>query len=91
MSDMHYMDRTMLPEDIFACPDFQEVLVADGYKLTEISDPVFREAVSQIRSEKPDIVLIPGDMSKDGEKLNHEKVRELLQQFLDDGVSYNFV
>jgi len=86
MSDMHYMDRTMLPEDIFACPDFQEVLVADGYKLTEISDPVFREAVSQIRSEKPDIVLIPGDMSKDGEKLNHEKVRELLQQFLDDGV-----
>ena len=86
MSDMHYMDRTLLPEDISACPDFQKMLVADGYKLTEISDPIFRAAVAEIKAEKPDIVLIPGDMSKDGEKLNHEKVRELLQQFLDDGI-----
>lgn len=49
MSDMHYMDRTLLPEDINACLDFQKVLIADGYKLTEISDPIFREAVAEIK------------------------------------------
>jgi hypothetical protein len=80
------MDRTLLPEDISACPDFQSVLITDGYKLTEISDPIFRKAVAEIKAERPDIVLIPGDMSKDGEKLNHEKVREILQQLISSKI-----
>lgn len=86
LSDIHYMDRTLIPEDISANPAFQAVLIADGYKLTEISDPIFRKAISELKKEKPDIVLIPGDMSKDGEKLNHEAVREQLQQLIVRGI-----
>jgi predicted MPP superfamily phosphohydrolase len=82
MSDIHYMDPSLLIADGAA---FQTYLAYDP-KLLQFSDPIFRTALSKIKLEKPDIVLIPGDLTKDGEKVSHEATAALLQQLSDNGV-----
>jgi len=82
MSDIHYMDPSLLITDGSA---FQTYLAYDQ-KLLHLSDPIFRRVLSKIILEKPDIVLIPGDLTKDGEKVSHEAMAGLLQQFSDGGI-----
>ena len=82
MSDIHYMDPSLLIADGAA---FQTYLAYDP-KLLQFSDPIFRTALSKIKLEKPDIVLIPGDLTKDGEKVSHEATAALLQQLSDNGI-----
>ena len=85
VSDIHYMNPALLPDDIATNPYFQYYLAKDP-KLIELSDPIFREVISELLVEKPDILLIPGDLTKDGELLNHETVSGLLAQLADAGI-----
>jgi 3',5'-cyclic AMP phosphodiesterase CpdA len=85
VSDIHYMHPSLLPVDVANNPYFQYYLAKDP-KLIELSDPIFREVVSELATEKPDILLVPGDLTKDGEVLDHETVSGLLRQLSDDGV-----
>jgi len=82
MSDIHYMDPSLLIADGSA---FQTYLAYDP-KLLQFSDQIFRTVLSQIKLEKPDIVLIPGDLTKDGEKVSHMAMAGLLQQLADDEI-----
>jgi 3',5'-cyclic AMP phosphodiesterase CpdA len=82
VTDIHYMNPLLLPDDIANNPYFQEYLAKDP-KLIEYSDPIFRKVVSELITEKPDILLIPGDLTKDGELINHESVKNFLQQLAD--------
>jgi predicted phosphodiesterase len=41
--------------------------------------------ISLIKKENPDIVLIPGDLTKDGEKVSHEAVASLLRLLENNG------
>jgi len=79
VSDIHYMDPSLLPDDIPNNPDFQNYLAKDP-KLIELSNPVFRKVISELIVEKPDILLIPGDLTKDGELKNHIAVRNMLHK-----------
>jgi len=82
VSDIHYMDPSLLKNNANTGAAFNDYLDADP-KLIEFSDPIFRTVVSQIKSEKPDILLIPGDLTKDGEKVSHESVVKLIKQISD--------
>jgi predicted MPP superfamily phosphohydrolase len=82
VSDIHYMDPSLLKNNANTGAAFNDYLDADP-KLIEFSDPIFRTVVSQIKSEKPDILLIPGDLTKDGEKVSHETVVKLIKQISD--------
>jgi len=78
VSDIHYMDQSIMPDDVKNNPYFLEYLSKDR-KLLEVSDPIFRKVVFELFDEKPDILIITGDMAKDGELVNHEAVKKLLQ------------
>jgi predicted phosphodiesterase len=82
VSDIHYMDPSLLKNNANTGAAFNAYLDADP-KLIEFSDPIFRNAISQIKSEKPDMLLIPGDLTKDGERVSHQSVVKLIKEISD--------
>lgn len=80
VSDIHYMDNSLLQNNAAQGIAFQTYLAQDP-KLIEFSDPIFRKILSDLYTEKPDLVLIPGDLTKDGEKVSHETLAGLLHAF----------
>lgn len=79
VSDIHYMDPSLLANGAQNGEAFQNYLNADP-KLIEYSDAIARKMIGEITTEKPQLVLIPGDLTKDGERVSHESIVELLQQ-----------
>jgi 3',5'-cyclic AMP phosphodiesterase CpdA len=80
VSDIHYMSSSLLKNNAASGVAFQAYLDQDP-KLIEFSDPIFRQCMKQVIAEKPDMLLIPGDLTKDGEKVSHQDLLKLLNQF----------
>src|SRR5690606_20902006 len=70
VSDIHYLDPALMPDDYVTNEDFQNMMAGDR-KLIELSDPIFRKAIEEIIDESPDILMIPGDLSFNGEYSSH--------------------
>ncbi|PWT73312.1 MAG: metallophosphoesterase [Bacteroidetes bacterium] len=85
VSDIHYMDPSLLKNNAAAGAAFQAYIAADP-KLIQYSDPIFRECMTQIKAEKPDILLIPGDLTKDGEKVSHQSMSRLLKELAEEHI-----
>src|SRR5229473_3229035 len=58
VSDIHYMDPSLLDSNAASGAAFQNYLNQDP-KLLQYSDMVFRKVMAQLLSEKPDILLVP--------------------------------
>lgn len=69
------MDPALLRED---CAAFQMYLMQDRKLLAE-SDVILEQLISELLIEKPDLVLITGDMTKDGELVCHQAVLKQLR------------
>jgi hypothetical protein len=84
LADNHYMDPSLLIKD---GPAFQDYLVTDG-KLLAASDAIMQEAIYELihATPKPDLVLVPGDLTKDGELVCHVSVHLYLQQLIQAGI-----
>ncbi len=67
LSDIHVMDQSLLVKD---GPAFQAYLNQDP-KLLEFSSEILEVTVNDIIAKNPDLVLIPGDLTKDGERISH--------------------
>ena len=83
MSDMHVLDKSLF-DNGKALSDY----TAEENKVVEYSQELFDKAVSQIldKATKPDFILIPGDMSKDGEKVSHDHVVTGLKKLEEAGI-----
>ena len=85
VSDIHYMHPSLLGEGGAAGAAFQNYLNQDP-KLVEFSDPIWREVMTQVKSERPDILLVPGDITKDGEKIGHQAMAGFFNQLRNSGI-----
>ncbi|HEY3389601.1 MAG TPA: metallophosphoesterase [Prolixibacteraceae bacterium] len=85
MSDIHFLDPTLMMNGAAQGTAFQSYLIPDP-KLIEFSGPILIKAISEIVAAKPDILLIPGDLTKDGEEVGHQSVAKLLKQISDQGI-----
>ena len=78
ISDAHYYPLTYVSD----CPDYQNYIGADPKLLAE-SGAILDEAMAMIAADQPDLILVSGDLTKDGEKQAHlefaEKMRQLEQ------------
>lgn len=84
LSDIHIMAPELLQEDGAA---FQNYIIHDRKMLKESID-LLNVCVTELVKVRPDVVLIPGDLTKDGEKLSHEYVaRKLLKPLRDVGIA----
>ena len=70
VSDIHYMDPSLLDSNGAEGTAFQNYLAQDP-KLLQYSAAVFKKVMGQLLAAKPDILLVPGDITKDGEKIDH--------------------
>ena len=74
ISDLHYFDSTLLINDGYA---FQMYLAQDR-KLLKESRAIMVSLFDSLIAEHPDIVLITGDLTKDGENICHQKIAAFL-------------
>ena len=81
MSDIHYYDTSLGTTGAA----FEECLASDR-KLLKQSAELASLAVDRIIESDVKFVLVSGDLTKDGEKINHEKVAEQLQRLVDAGI-----
>lgn len=82
-SDLHLMAPQILEKEGEA---FERVLNSDRKLLVE-SKAIIERLIRHVMDERPDVFLIPGDLSKDGERLSHELLAELLRPLRAAGIS----
>lgn len=84
VSDTHLMASALLTNDGTA---FQNYL-AGSKKLVDYSESIFEQLVFNVMSmkPKPDLLLITGDLSKDGELVSHEYVKKKLDVLKQGGI-----
>lgn len=79
MSDLHYFSPDMISDTA----DFEHALNSDR-KLLKESSAILHEMFEQVRADKPDILLVSGDLTKDGEQECHAALAKQLQQLQQD-------
>ena len=83
ISDPHYMAPSLL--DNVSNVYFQAYLAQDR-KLVAESHEIMVSVLASIVEEMPDVLLIPGDLTKDGELVSHQALAELLAQVEAAGI-----
>lgn len=79
-SDPHYFAPTLGTSG----PAFEAYLTHDR-KLIAESDAILRAMVGLVEAENPDVVLVAGDLTKDGERISHEAAAAYLREMTAGG------
>lgn len=74
LSDLHVLPRYMIADTA----DFAKAQSSDRKLLTE-SQAIFERRLAEVEKQSPDVLLITGDLTKDGEKESHEYVASQLE------------
>ena len=82
LSDLHVMAPELLINEGNA---FEDYLAKDRKMLRE-SLEILDTLVNSILELKPDLVLVTGDLTKDGERVSHRLVAAQLQRLIDAGI-----
>lgn len=82
ISDLHVMAPSLLVHDGAA---LEEYLNRDRKMLRE-SPEILSTLVDEILALKPNLVLVTGDLTKDGERVSHQLVASCLQRLVDSGI-----
>ena len=82
MSDIHVMAPQLLEKTGTA---YENYLNQDP-KLLEYSGEVLEYLVAETEKRNPDLVIIPGDLTKDGELLSHQLVVSILSKLRNAGI-----
>lgn len=81
MTDIHLYDAALGTSG----PAWEEYAAQDQ-KLLKESREILAAAVDAIRAEKPEFVLVPGDLTKDGELRGHEELAAVLAELRQEGI-----
>ena len=83
LADIHVMSPQLLdnPEN-----EAWQAYLSESRKMVDYSVPVFDKLCKQIIAEKPDLLLIAGDMTKDGEFESHDYVTNKLTEIEKSGI-----
>jgi len=80
ISDLHYYDPSLGMEG----QEWQMGLFADPKLLTENAD-ILSSLFTSVKTSDAEVVLVPGDLTKDGEKHNHEAMAAFLRSLESSG------
>ena len=86
LSDTHYYPLNYVSD----CEDY-ETYVGGDPKMLEESGSILDAALEMVREDAPDILVVSGDLTKDGEKLGHEQLAERFQAIEDETDTEVFV
>jgi UDP-2,3-diacylglucosamine pyrophosphatase LpxH len=74
-SDLHYFSPGLMTDT--ASTDFKTYLLSDRKMIVQ-SPALLHSFLDSVRSRKPRIVLLTGDLTKDGEKQSHQEMADSL-------------
>jgi len=83
ISDIHYFDPSLFT--LPANADLQLYLASDRKLILE-SSAILKNVLATVLAEKPDFLLVTGDLTKDGEKIDHQAVAALFKTLSDKGI-----
>ena len=83
LSDIHYFDPTLFTIPINS--SFQAYLAVDRKLIVE-SSAILVNVLAAVQAEKPNFLLISGDLTKDGEKIDHQLLATLFKSLTDKGI-----
>lgn len=84
ISDIHVMAPELLKEKGSAF----EAYISHDRKLLEESPELLKACVAELVRQRPDVVLIAGDLTKDGERVSHEyTAQQLLKPLRNAGIA----
>lgn len=75
LSDTHYFSKDLYSN----CEDFTTAMNSDRKMLKE-SSAILESTLEAIVEDAPDVVMIAGDLTKDGEEVNHRAMAEKLKE-----------
>jgi len=82
-SDLHYLAPSLHENSNY----FKNLMSnADG-KLTEYSEEIIDAWIIEVINQKPDAVILAGDLTFNGEKLSHQQLTDKLQQLTDNNIA----
>ena len=82
ISDLHVMHPDLLVNEGKAFEDY----LAQDRKMLRESAEILDTLVGNILDAKPRLVLVTGDLTKDGERVSHQLVAAQLQRLVDAGI-----
>jgi 3',5'-cyclic AMP phosphodiesterase CpdA len=83
ISDIHYFDPSLFTLPINSY--FQEYIASDRKLIVE-SSAILKSVLASVEAEKPDVLLITGDLTKDGEKIDHQALATMFKALSDKGI-----
>lgn len=82
MSDIHTMSERLVVKDGAAI----EKYAASDSRMVRQSADILSTAIGQITAQHPDVVMISGDLTKDGERVSHELMASQLERLKAKGI-----
>lgn len=81
-TDLHYLSKELTDYG----PLFQTMIHQSDGKMTEYEEELLDAFVDQIKTEKPDALILTGDLTFDGAKISHRGLREKLKKLREVGI-----
>ncbi len=75
LSDTHFFSKRLYSD----CPDFTIAENSDRKMFRESGD-IIKKAMDEIVAYQPDLVILSGDLTKDGELVCHQDIHEMLSE-----------
>ena len=82
IADAHVMAKSLVLSE----GDAYNKAMESNRKMLAVSEDVYNQLIDSVIKYKPDLVLLPGDMTKDGEKLSHDVVISGLDRLAKAGI-----
>lgn len=83
VSDPHYIDKSLTDSGLA----FKKIKETAAGKELEYQKESWQAFIIKAIEQKPDILIITGDLTLNGEKVSAEKLAELLKQLTNKGIS----
>lgn len=81
-SDIHYFLKDYYQE----CEWFEESMMYSDGKMVTYADKILDAFVAEMKIQKPDLIILTGDLSFNGEKGSHQGLAEHLMKLKDEGI-----
>ena len=78
-SDIHYLSDKLHDDDLA----YQHMLSNSDGRLTQYCDVILSAFIEEVLQQKPDVLIISGDLSFNGEKLSHQDLAAKLHVLYD--------
>lgn len=82
-SDLHYFAKDYYKD----CEWFEESMLYGDGKMVTYADEILDSFVETVKNEKPDLVILTGDLSFNGEKGSHQGLATKLQVIQKSGIN----